>query len=165
VGHEVTDGGSRGGYKAPMEAPDEATREGSGLRLVIQNPDSPQLHDSEELWNASLPIARNRSSKLKVKKAWDAIPKRERPVLSDAIAALKRWNRCDAWRKDSNQFVPGLHRWITDRQWENLPETDDRPAPSRYRSNPPPIPISAEPPATPAEIAELLQLRPRRMKS
>ena len=95
------------------------------------------------LWEAALPMGRTRSSKLQCRTEWNRIPLEERPTVQEMLAALKSWNRCKEWRKDGNEFVPGLHRWIKLRQWENLPEDVKTEAPSRYRQIPKPVPQPA----------------------
>lgn len=118
------------------------------------------------LWTAALPIARTRSSKIQCRTEWLRIPAHDRPTVTIALDALTKWNRCPEWRKDGNCFVPGLHRWIKARQWENLPEGSDKPAASRYR-----LPEKAVQPAIgetvtdAAEIAKLLSIRAPRMNS
>lgn len=90
------------------------------------------------LWETALPTSRNRSSKQECRSAWDKIPAAERPTVARMIAALKAWNASPEWRKDGGAFAKGLHRWIKNRGWESIPETSA--APSRYRSNPKPVP-------------------------
>ena len=119
------------------------------------------------LWKAALPIARTRSSKQQCRVEWNRIPKHERPTVQIALDALRIWNRCEEYKKDGNAYVPGLHRWIKARQWENLPEVSDRDVSARYRVTPKPVPVTApEDAATPEEIAEILSvLKPKRMPS
>jgi hypothetical protein len=119
------------------------------------------------LWKAALPIARLRSSKLQCRQEWLRIPAQDRPQVKDAIDALLLWNRCFEWKKDGSQFVPGLHRWIKLRQWENVPD-DVREAASRYRSTPKPIiQTPPEEAITPEDLAAAAAslLRPQRMNS
>ena len=118
------------------------------------------------LWQAALPISRIRSSKVQCRAEWNRIEKDERPTVAAALAALKIWNRCEEWKKDGNQFAPALHRWIKNRQWENLPE-DSRPAPSRYRTTPQNATgqVPGEAITDAAEIAKLLSIRAPRMNS
>lgn len=119
------------------------------------------------LWKAALPISRTRSSKMLCRKAWHSIPVHDRPKITDAVAALHAWNRCEEWRKDGNQYAIGLDRWIKERRWENLPEGSDRDVAARYRVTQKPIPQTApEDAATPEDVAEMLAvLRPKRMNS
>jgi hypothetical protein len=102
------------------------------------------------LWKAALPTARTRSSKHQCRVEWNRIPKHERPTVQIAVDALYKWNRCPEWKRDGNAFVPGLHRWIKARQWENLPESAD--PLSRYRS-----PQPAAPPPRTKEDEEALR--------
>lgn len=116
-------------------------------------------------WKSALPIARNRSSKHLCRKALNLIPKAERPTMEEMISAIKIWNRCAEWKKDGNQFVPALDRWIRERRWEDLPEVAE--PSSRYR-NAPAAPKPRDPTETitdPAVVAALLSLKPARMNS
>lgn len=121
----------------------------------------------DQLWKVALPIARTRSSKQNCRIEWNRIPKHERPAVQTVVDALRIWNRCEEWKKDGNAYVPGLHRWIKARQWENLPEVSGRDPLARYRSAPKTVPQTApEDAATPEEIAEFLNvLKPKRMNS
>lgn len=86
----------------------------------------------DHLWKAALPKSRERSSKQLCRVEWNRIPSGERPTIPEAITALKAWNRCEQWRKDSHDYVPGLHRWIKARMWEEIsPKTAPQiPAPA-----------------------------------
>jgi hypothetical protein len=121
----------------------------------------------ELLWKAALPTARTRSSKHQCRIEWNRIPKHDRPPVQIAIQALRIWNRCEEYKKDGNAYVPGLHRWIKSRQWENLPEVSNRDVSARYRIPQKPIPETApEDAATPEDVAELLaSLRLKHMAS
>jgi len=118
------------------------------------------------LWKLALPMSRTRSSKQQCRIEWNKIPKADRPTVDDLLKALKVWNRCDEWKKDGNTFVPGLHKWIKTRAWEDLPEVAE--APSRARQATPKV-IPQTPPeeaATAADIAAAFApLNPRRMRS
>jgi hypothetical protein len=107
------------------------------------------------LWTAALPTARTRSSKIQCRTEWLRIPVSARPPVKEVLTALKIWNRCDEWKKDGNSFVPGLHRWIKNRQWENLPEGSSRDPLARYR-NPEPKPQAAISPEDQAAVREFL---------
>ncbi len=115
------------------------------------------------LWKAALPTARTRSSKHQCRIEWNRIPKHERPTVQVAVDALYKWNRCPEWKKDGNAYVPGLHRWIKARQWENVPESDRHDPLARYRPLPKPLPPPPGEAATPEEIAEIIgSLKPKR---
>jgi hypothetical protein len=114
------------------------------------------------LWKAALPTAKLRSSKLQCRQEWNRIPASERPQVQTAIDALLLWNRCYEWKKDGNQFVPGLHRWIKLRQWENIPD-DVRPDPcARYRIPQKPQEPQQRTAEDEAALAEFLKFRPGR---
>jgi|GEM_PF-2672634 len=170
VGYQMAEGRPPGSHKAPIKPPFEATP----LSVVppdtfslIEEKETPprQDHVTDALWEVALQNSKTRAhSKKKVREAWEKIPKRERPPIEDAVKALKVWNRSEEWRKQDHQFARGLHLWIRDRQWENLPDSDG-PAPSRYRNTPKPLPTPDEPPATAEDIAALMQPLRRRMNS
>jgi hypothetical protein len=134
----------------------------ANLESSIAGGDPPET-GLDLLWKAALPQARTRSSKYQCRVEWHRIPKHERPTVSEALASLKAWNRCEEWRKDGNAYVPGLHRWIKFRQWENTPQVADQMA--RYKPLVKPINLPAQPtgpPATQEEIAGILGAITRR---
>ena len=149
----------------------DAEATASGLRIKIAQIEAQldgqavPLSGLDALWKVALPIARNRSSKHKCRIEFNRIPKADRPAIETMISALKIWNRCLEWKKDGNQFVPALDRWIKERRWEDLPE-DHTPS-ARYQTIPRPMPQNApEEAASPAEIAAILgALKPKRMNS
>ena len=98
------------------------------------------------LWKEAFPVARTRSSKFQCRTEWNRIPLAERPTVAEAHAALKIWKRCEEWKIDNHSYVPGLHKWIKARQWENLPEVTTVDPSARYRSTPKP-----KQPADPAD--------------
>ncbi len=110
------------------------------------------------LWQEAIPISRTRSSKFQCRQEWNRIPVGERPTVAEALAALKIWKKCDEWKMDSNAYVPALHRWIKNRQWENLPEAF-RPDPSgRYRNTPKPLPQATDPSEEVTDLDEIREL-------
>ena len=113
------------------------------------------------LWEAALPMSRQRSSKQLCRKAWSAIPSSSRPTVHEAIEALKQWNRCDQWRASDNIYAPGLHRYISARMWECPPEkTKSAPLHRNMSSRQPPTEPNRQPGVTdPDEIARLLCIK------
>ena len=110
----------------------------------------------ELLWDAALPTSRQRSSKHRCRAAWARIPKSERPHITGLVNALKRWNECDQWSASDGLYAPGLHRFISERMWECLPEKPKAAPMHRNMSNVQPV-RQTEPGITdPAEIARLL---------
>ena len=116
------------------------------------------------LWKAALSKSRERSSKHLCRIEWNRVPKHDRPPVQQAVTALKAWNRSEEWKKDGNAFAPGLHRFIKNRMWEDLPEGSTYDPSARYRPTPqaPPIQRTAE---DEAALAEFLKLPVKRMQS
>jgi hypothetical protein len=73
------------------------------------------------IWNQTPPMGRQRSSQEKLKSSWLKIPAANRPTKEVITRAMSAWCTSAAWQKDGGQFVPGIHRWIENRQWENIP--------------------------------------------
>ena len=71
------------------------------------------------LWNNSPAKARNRSSKKKVSEAWKKIKTSDRPCSQQLVEAIKAWSLTEDWQ---NGYAPGLHLWIKDEKWQDLPE-------------------------------------------
>ena len=116
------------------------------------------------LWDAALPMSRQRSSKHRCRIAWQRLPAACRPTVAVAISALKAWNRCTQWYLDDHAYAPGLHRFIGERMWEALPEESKTPAPMhRNMSSIKPIPPrdAGESVTDPSEISRLLGIAPK----
>ena len=84
------------------------------------------------VWSDFPKMGRERSSKLKVEDALRKIPSKDRPTADELAAAVAKWRRSESWTKEGGSFVPGAHRWITDRQWENIPDPASTTKPSRH---------------------------------
>lgn len=84
----------------------------------------------EKIWGMVPQISRTRSSQVKVKKAWDKIKPADKPSLETLTEALEAWKTTEKWREG---YAEGLHIWINDRQWLNLPtpEPDTKPSGTR----------------------------------
>lgn len=124
------------------------------------------LSGLELLWQAALPKSRERSSKHRCRTAWNRIPVAERPRIETLLAALKAWCRCEAWKADGGLYAPGLHRFISERMWEDLPEVEKArrrtPGVAERKAV---LPQSEEGITDPTEIAQWLCLAPRRVNS
>ncbi len=114
------------------------------------------------LWAAALPMSRQRSSKHRCRVAWSRLPKAEVPTIAEAVAALKAWNRSDGWRSSDHLYAPGLHRFISERMWESLPENSKADPLARYRcaATPAPTQDDVEAVTNAADIRALLGLKP-----
>ena len=113
------------------------------------------------LWDAALPVSRQRSSKHLCRKAWARIPSAERPTIREAVEALKAWNRCDQWFLNDNIYAKGVDKYISQRLWECIPEKAKGAPMHRNMSNPQPPTRQAagEGITDPAEIARLLGIK------
>ncbi len=153
---------------AASEATSEILR-GKLAKIVAQLDNAPApVTGLDLLWKAALPMSRTRSSKVQCRTQWNRIPVDERPTVQAAIDALKVWNRCSEWKKDGNLYAPGLHRYIQNRMWEDLPEGySPGDGLARYRSVPKPLPQHdpSEEITDPAEIAKFLSMKPDRVRS
>jgi len=96
------------------------------------------------LWDAALPISRQRSSKHKCRVAWARLPAAARPTIAVAVAALKEWNRCKQWYIDDHMYAKGLDKWIKDRMWEDLPAESKTAPPLHRNMSPTPKPPTAQ---------------------
>lgn len=92
----------------------EGNKEGKGRDFCPDPPDECVL-----IWKNSPPISHERSSKVKLADEWRKLPKKHRPDVETLKEALAAWNRCSKW---SNGFAEGIHLWVKNRQWENLPD-------------------------------------------
>lgn len=75
-----------------------------------------------QLWKLYPEKGRRRSSKKQMQDAWRKIKKSDRPASEEILNSLEAWKKTDDWKKENGQFVPGVHLWIQNRQWENTPE-------------------------------------------
>ena len=135
---------------AEQEAVLGGLREKLARLIAQQNPaDQSAVSGLDLLWKAALPISRQRSSKHQCRVAWHRLPANERPPIAVAVAALKAWNQCDQWTKDRNAYAKGLHLFISNRLWEDVPTISDPLA--KYKPTKPTAPV-----ATPApdELAD-----------
>ena len=82
-----------------------------------------------ELWAGSPKASRERSSHKQVADAWTKIKVGDRPSIETLCQALEAWKTTKKWR---DGFSEGLHLWITNRQWENIP-TPEAETPSGTR--------------------------------
>lgn len=76
----------------------------------------------EEFWQLMPSTSRNRSTKSKVKSAWQRIKKSEKPTPDAFLDSVRAWIESDDWQRDGGKFVQGAHLYIKDKKWESLPE-------------------------------------------
>lgn len=115
------------------------------------------------LWEAALPISRQRSSRQKCRVAWARLPAAARPTIARAVAALAAWNKCKQWYVDDHAYALGLDRFISNRMWEDLPVESKTVAPlhRNMSASPKPTPVADAVKLTPEETAHLLGIKPK----
>ncbi len=98
--------------------------------LSIATPEKPQEDEAdrtarflEAVWKEGPPQTRLRSSKKQLRDAWTRTKKK--PEMREVIRVLRLWAKCEAWTKDDGQFAQAIHRWVQNRQWENIPEAPE----------------------------------------
>ena len=72
------------------------------------------------IWKAAPRISRERSSKVQLRKAYDALS--PKPNVEDVLRSLSAWSMSDKWSKDDGQYQEAIHRWIQNRKFEDVPE-------------------------------------------
>ncbi len=93
----------------------------------IQKSPTPSM--AEVIWKAAPKIARQRSSR---KGLWEALQKtfraidpKEIPTEVELLTSLEAWKLCQEWTKKDGEFIPGIHRWVSDMKWETIPDAPD----------------------------------------
>jgi hypothetical protein len=91
----------------------EGNKEGKGKESCPQA-DVPEI---AFIWSNSPPAGKMRSSKKQLDAAWKKL--RVKPSIEELKAGLDAWNKSEKWR---DGYAEGIHIWVTNEQWENLPE-------------------------------------------
>ena len=107
----------------------EKRREEKSIKkeAIASCPASPDV--LAEIWAGSPKASRERSSHKQVADAWTKIKVGDRPSIETLCQALEAWKTTKKWR---DGFSEGLHLWIKNRQWENIP-TPEAETPSGTR--------------------------------
>jgi uncharacterized protein YdaU (DUF1376 family) len=84
------------------------------------------------VWSAYPKVGRERSNKADTEEAFRKIPAKDRPTPDDITSALAKWKLSLSWTDNGGAFVPGVHRWVKARQWENIPDPASTTKPSRH---------------------------------
>jgi len=106
----------------PSIVPPEG-QEGSPMKVLQRRssnegePSTASLADA--VWNLTPRMGRERSSKKQLGEALRKLPKGT--SAETILAALAAWVASEAWTKDGGQFVPGIHRWVSQGKWETHP--------------------------------------------
>tara|TARA_R110000787_G_scaffold5230_3_gene19253 strand:+ start:856 stop:1671 length:816 start_codon:yes stop_codon:yes gene_type:complete len=83
---------------------------------------NPVLDLVDAAWKNCPAKGRNRSSREKVKKAFNQIQAKARPTAAAITCSMLAWAESPDWIKDGGEFVCGCHIWVKDKKWENPPE-------------------------------------------
>lgn len=71
-----------------------------------------------EIWEASHPMGRKRSSKKEIRHELRQLRKDGMPPPGTFRRSLEVWKASDEWTRDGGQYIPAVHRWISARKWE-----------------------------------------------
>jgi len=77
-----------------------------------------------DFWEAYPQPGRKRSSREKVKKAWQAV----KPP-TDTLILLEKWKSDPEWKKDGGQYVPAADRWLREKRWQDPPSEEPAQSP------------------------------------
>jgi hypothetical protein len=111
----------------PRELPKKLFRENKGNSTTSDL--SPLV---SAVWSAYPKVGRERSNKADTEEAFRKIPAKDRPTPDDITAAVAKWKLSLSWTDDGGAFVPGVHRWVKARQWQNIPDPACTTKPSRH---------------------------------
>lgn len=127
---KVTKESRLGRDKKETEARPEKRREEKSIKKEAKASCLASPDVLEKIWGMVPQISRTRSSQVKVKKEWDKIKPADKPTLETLTEALESWNNTEKWR---DGYAEGLHIWINDRQWLNIPTLEPKTKPSGTR--------------------------------
>ena len=74
------------------------------------------------VWDSAPERARRRSSRKQVADEWKKLKKSDKPDKTTIVSAIQAWSKCEDWMKEAGSFVPGLHLWIKNQKWTDVPK-------------------------------------------
>jgi len=104
--------------KADTEA--KAKVELKQIQLISCPISSDESEILKMIWSGCPKEGRERSGKQKLADAWRKIPAKDKPTKAIIENALTAWNASNKWQTG---FCEGIEKWVKNRQWENLPES------------------------------------------
>jgi hypothetical protein len=122
VTHEVT-------HMANHQQNGKERKEKKRKENIPKNSANAEVIDKDLLrsvWSAAPERARRRSSRKQVADEWKKIKKKDRPEKAKIVNAIEAWKNCEDWSKDGGSFIPGLHLWIKNEKWLDLPEQPEK---------------------------------------
>ncbi len=72
------------------------------------------------IWNLAPAKARERSSREECRRAL-RLSKTHLGNTAAIVASLRLWKASEDWTRDGGKYIPGLHRWLRVRKWEDIP--------------------------------------------
>jgi hypothetical protein len=93
---------------------------GKGMELISCPISSDESEILKMIWSGCPKEGRERSGKQKLADAWRKIPAKDKPTKAIIENALTAWNASNKWQTG---FCEGIEKWVKNRQWENLPES------------------------------------------
>lgn len=70
------------------------------------------------IWRNVPQVSRTRSSQKQLSDEWKRTKAGDRPSLELLETALDAWNNCSKWLEG---YAEGVHLWVKNKQWNNLP--------------------------------------------
>jgi len=104
--------------KEDKQKPTPSSSTSSSSSILINAMDGEVL---DLIWKMATAKGRERSSKANLRKAWQKIPQDKKPNKEEIEKALRAWNASQKWK---DGFSEGIHLWVQNEQWDNLPLPD-----------------------------------------
>ena len=98
----------------------KGTGKGKEMELISCPISSDESEILKMIWSGCPKEGRERSGKQKLADAWRKIPAKDKPTKAIIENALTAWNASNKWQTG---FCEGIEKWVKNRQWENLPES------------------------------------------
>lgn len=83
------------------------------------------------IWSKTPAMGKQRSSKKQLIQAWKKI--KNKPSVETLTEALAAWNESKKWK---DGYCEGIHIWVTNEQWGNLPTPAETGYKSRHPNDP-----------------------------
>ena len=104
-------------YQSGLEGKGTGKGNGTGKEKDNSCPISSDEKECVFIWSNIPSASKMRSSKKQLAAAWKKL--RVKPTMAELASALTAWNKSEKW---TTGYSEGIHIWIQNEQWENLPE-------------------------------------------
>jgi hypothetical protein len=102
------------------------TRPSQGCKDMVKDMDMVKAKDKDPMtdelkliWKLAPKKSKERSSQVKLIKSWKLIKAESKPTIEVIEESLTAWNLSEKWKSG---YAEGIHIWVNDHQWNNLPE-------------------------------------------